>query len=130
HRSVAAHAVRAGSPTAQPARTITGPLDVQAASLIADGGDWKHIPDSGGEATDGGAPVEMTRLWKSHNDFHRRLEISHRPRDSHIPTSRSRADGKTKNEGRCDPSSDRPAVASQPRPHCGPARIVAANRQK
>ena len=30
----------------------------------------------------------MTRLWKSQTDFHSRLEISHRPRDSHIPTSR------------------------------------------
>jgi hypothetical protein len=34
-----------------------------------------------------------TRLWKwrsygSQNDFHRSLEISHRTRDSHIPTSR------------------------------------------
>jgi hypothetical protein len=28
----------------------------------------------------------MPRPWKSQNDFHSRLEISHRPRDSHIPT--------------------------------------------
>ena len=35
------------------------------------------------------AAVEMTLLWKSQNDFHRSLEISHRTRDSHIPTSRS-----------------------------------------
>jgi hypothetical protein len=33
------------------------------------------------------AAMEMTRLWKSQNDFHRRLEISHRTRDSHIPTA-------------------------------------------
>jgi len=33
------------------------------------------------------AAMEMTRLWKSQNDFHSRLEISHRPRDSHIPTA-------------------------------------------
>jgi hypothetical protein len=32
--------------------------------------------------------VEMPRLWKSQNDFHSRLEISPRTRDSHIPTSR------------------------------------------
>ena len=32
--------------------------------------------------------VEMGRPWKSQNDFHRRLEISHSTRDSHIPTSR------------------------------------------
>jgi hypothetical protein len=31
--------------------------------------------------------VEMSLLWKSENDFHRSLEISHRTRDSHIPTS-------------------------------------------
>ncbi len=31
--------------------------------------------------------VEMTRPWKSQNDFHTRLEISHRTRDSHIPTA-------------------------------------------
>jgi hypothetical protein len=35
------------------------------------------------------AAVEMTLLWKSQNDSHRSLEISHRTRDSHIPTSRS-----------------------------------------
>ena len=34
------------------------------------------------------AAVEMTLLWKSQNDSHRSLEISHRTRDSHIPTSR------------------------------------------
>ena len=33
--------------------------------------------------------VEMPRLWKSQNDFHSRLEISHRTRDSHIPTAAS-----------------------------------------
>jgi hypothetical protein len=32
--------------------------------------------------------VEMSPPWKSQNDFHRGLEISHRTRDSHIPTSR------------------------------------------
>jgi hypothetical protein len=31
--------------------------------------------------------VEMPVLWKSQNDFHRTLEISHRPRDSHISTA-------------------------------------------
>jgi hypothetical protein len=31
--------------------------------------------------------VEMTRGWKSQNDFHARLEISQSTRDSHIPTS-------------------------------------------
>src|SRR5712691_4564870 len=31
--------------------------------------------------------MEMTRLWKSQNDFHSRLEISQRTRDSHIPTA-------------------------------------------
>ena len=33
------------------------------------------------------ATMEMTHLWKSQNDFHSRLEISHRTRDSHIPTA-------------------------------------------
>jgi hypothetical protein len=33
--------------------------------------------------------VEMPRAWKSQNDFHTRLEISHRTRDSHIPTAAS-----------------------------------------
>ena len=33
------------------------------------------------------AAMEMTRLWKSQNDFHRSLEISHSTRDSHIPTA-------------------------------------------
>lgn len=32
--------------------------------------------------------VEMPRPWKSQTDFHRRLEISQRARDSHISTSR------------------------------------------
>src|SRR5436190_14070282 len=31
--------------------------------------------------------MEMPRLWKSQTDFHRRLEISPRTRDSHIPTA-------------------------------------------
>jgi hypothetical protein len=33
------------------------------------------------------ATMEMTLLWKSQNDFHSSLEISHRTRDSHIPTA-------------------------------------------
>jgi hypothetical protein len=37
----------------------------------------------------GQTAVEMTSLWKPKNGFHRDLEISHRARDSHIPTSRS-----------------------------------------
>ena len=42
--------------------------------------------------------VEMTSLWKPKNGFHRDLEISHKTRDSHIPTSRSSSDGtQTKN---------------------------------
>jgi hypothetical protein len=46
-------------------------------------------PDFGAEevVTNNRAAVEMTLLWKSQNDFHRSLEISH-TRDSHIPTSR------------------------------------------
>jgi len=32
--------------------------------------------------------VEMPSLWKAHITSHRDLEISHRTRDSHIPTSR------------------------------------------
>src|SRR5438445_10877155 len=31
--------------------------------------------------------MEMTLLWKSKNDSHRSLEISHRTRDSHISTA-------------------------------------------
>src|SRR3990170_5642737 len=31
--------------------------------------------------------MEMTSLWKPQNGFHRDLEISHRTRDSHIPTA-------------------------------------------
>ena len=31
--------------------------------------------------------VEMPFLWKPHTGFHRNLEISHRPRDFHIPTA-------------------------------------------
>ena len=31
--------------------------------------------------------VDMPPPWKSQNDFHRSLEISHRTRDSHIPTA-------------------------------------------
>ena len=31
--------------------------------------------------------VEMTSPWKPQNGFHRDLEISHRTRDSHIPTA-------------------------------------------
>jgi hypothetical protein len=42
---------------------------------------------------DGCAAMEMPRRWKSENDFHRRLEISHRTRDSHIPTADPLAPG-------------------------------------
>jgi len=31
--------------------------------------------------------VEMSAPWKPQNGFHRALEISHRTRDSHIPTA-------------------------------------------
>ena len=31
--------------------------------------------------------MEMPLLWKSQTDFHNSLEISHRTRDSHIPTA-------------------------------------------
>jgi hypothetical protein len=31
--------------------------------------------------------MEMARLWKSQTDFHSRLEISPKTRDSHIPTA-------------------------------------------
>ena len=37
-----------------------------------------------------GTAVDMTRPWKSQNDFHRRLEISPRTRDSHISTAAPR----------------------------------------
>jgi predicted mannosyl-3-phosphoglycerate phosphatase (HAD superfamily) len=42
--------------------------------------------------------MEMTRLWKSKNDFHSRLEISHSTRDFHIPTAASRISIKKKNK--------------------------------
>jgi hypothetical protein len=44
---------------------------------------------SGGAHDKSRAAVEMTLLWKSQNDSHRSLEISHRTRDSHISTNRS-----------------------------------------
>ena len=40
--------------------------------------------------------VEMASLRKSNPDFHRLLEISHRPRDSHIPTAGRRHAGREK----------------------------------
>ena len=47
------------------------------------------LSPKGGEAdSNNRAAVEMTHLWKSQNESHRGLEISHRTRDSHIPTSR------------------------------------------
>ena len=52
---------------------------------------YPQICDGAADAESTGEPnaaVEMTLLWKSQNDFHRSLEISHRTRDSHIPTSR------------------------------------------
>jgi hypothetical protein len=33
--------------------------------------------------------MEMASLWKPQNGSHRDLEISHRTRDSHIPTART-----------------------------------------
>lgn len=34
-----------------------------------------------------GTAVEMAARWKPQNGFHSALEISHRTRDSHIPTA-------------------------------------------
>ena len=36
------------------------------------------------------SPVEMAAAWKPQNGFHTTLEISHRPRDSHISTGAHR----------------------------------------
>jgi hypothetical protein len=49
---------------------------------------YPQFPVEKEATTNNRAAVEMTRLWKSQNDSHRRLEISHSTRDSHIPTSR------------------------------------------
>ena len=40
--------------------------------------------------------VEMPSLWKPHTGFHSDLEISHRTRDSHIPTAGPRRDATEK----------------------------------
>ena len=45
------------------------------------------IPPNQAVTTRSRTAVEMSRPWKSQNDFHRRLEISHTTRDSHISTS-------------------------------------------
>src|SRR5687768_15035198 len=42
----------------------------------------------------------MTSLWKPKNGFHSDLEISHRTRDSHIPTSRCSSWSSKKREER------------------------------
>jgi hypothetical protein len=44
-------------------------------------------PTTGMSTAAGDAAVEMPLLWKSQNDFHRSLGISHRTGDSHIPTA-------------------------------------------
>ena len=49
---------------------------------------YPRIPRAEEVMTKSPAAVEMPLLWKSQTDFHRSLEISHRTRDSHIPTSR------------------------------------------
>jgi len=75
-----------------------------AGATIGEGGRASYPPnrhaDTGRTIRD--TAVEMARPWKSQNDFHRRLEISPRPRDSHISTSRLLlcllTDGERKNE--------------------------------
>jgi len=55
-----------------------------------DGGQGLHPPFAATEQmmqTQIDTAMEMTRPWKSQNDFHSRLEISHSTRDSHIPTA-------------------------------------------
>ncbi len=49
---------------------------------------YRHPLHSGLADVNEKTAVEMTSLWKPKNGFHRDLEISHRTRDSHIPTSR------------------------------------------
>ena len=68
---------RVGCPRTNDRRAGPGLLSPDFASGAADA-------ESTGEPN---AAVEMSVLWKSQNDFHRTLEISHSTRDSHIPTS-------------------------------------------
>ena len=79
-RRSATHDVERSKTTAQdaPGATIGGPPRVC----------YPPISRAEEVMTSNRAAVEMTLLWKSQNDFHRSLEISHRTRDSHIPTSR------------------------------------------
>ncbi len=64
----------AADPIARPA--ATGTVELAHANTRS-----AHVPKTA---------MEMTRLWKSKNDFHSRLEISHSTRDFHIPTAASR----------------------------------------
>ena len=59
--------------------------------IVVPGASWSVDPDrtTAPIGTRSHPAVEMTAPWKPQTGFHRALEISHRPRDSHIPTSRS-----------------------------------------
>ena len=46
-----------------------------------------HHPIACDQGAHGKAAMEMPALWKPQNGFHSALEISHRTRDSHIPTA-------------------------------------------
>ena len=66
-----------------------------------------------GDSEDGGG---NDALWKPQNGFHRDLEISHRTRDSHIPTSRSvvRLTRETNGEPTTDNDIEPPSPSSCP----------------
>ena len=77
-----------GSPKPSAAIGLSGSCTWNWAASIARRADLRRRGTAGGsDERRRSAAVEMPRPWKSQNDFHRRLEISHSTRDSHIPTA-------------------------------------------
>jgi hypothetical protein len=64
------------------------PIPPQAA-IVAPGASYAvaRNPIACDHRTHGKPAMEMPALWKPQNGFHSALEISHRTRDSHIPTA-------------------------------------------
>lgn len=84
------HTDRGGARPLTPIRSRVLSLPVPS-SFAAATGFWRTTPDT---------VVEMSVPWKSQNDFHRPLEISHRTRDFHIPTAESFSKRKKKTKTR------------------------------
>ena len=71
------------------ARFLRGSRIPPQEAIVAPGASYAvaRNPIAHDQSAHGKPAMEMPALWKPQNGFHSALEISHRTRDSHIPTA-------------------------------------------